>query len=100
MDRDGKPEVMIAAHDELAKSMLKNFRKFKKGHIELLSWNGMGLVPQWKTQDFPGRISDFVVGDFDNDGMDELLVAVITKEGRIAFTDSIAKIIAFDLAPQ
>ncbi|BBO69082.1 hypothetical protein DSCA_30120 [Desulfosarcina alkanivorans] len=100
MDRDGKPEVLVASHDELAKNMLKNFRVFKRGRIELLSWDGIRLVPKWKTQDFDGRVSDFVAADYDNDGQDELLAAIVTKEGRIAFTDSISKVIAFELDGQ
>lgn len=97
VDRDGKPEVLVARHDELANSMLKSFRKFKNGSMQLLSWDGMGLTPKWSTQDFDGRISDFVVGDFDNDGQDELVIAVVVKEGRIAFTGAISKLIAFEL---
>jgi len=97
VDRDGKPEVLVARHDELAKSMLKTFRQFKNGSMQLLSWDGKGLNPKWSTQAFDGRISDFVVGDFDNDGQDELVIAVVVKEGRIAFTDAISKLIAFEL---
>lgn len=100
MDRDGKPEVLVARHAELAKSMLKNFRSFSKAQIESMSWDGLGLVPQWKTQTFGGRSSDFVVGDFDNDGQDELIIAVVSKEGAVAFTDSVSSLIAFDLDPQ
>jgi hypothetical protein len=100
MNRDGRPEVLVASHDELAKSMLKDFRAFKKGKIQSMEWNGLGLVPKWNTQEFAGRISDFVVADYDNDGQEELVVAIVTKEGRFAFTDSISKILAFDLEVQ
>ena len=91
VDRDGKPEVLLARHNDLAKSMLKNFRQFKSGNVQLLAWDGLGLVPKWNTQAFDGRISDFVVGDFDDDGQDELVIAVVIKEGRIALTDAISK---------
>ncbi|MGD9309417.1 MAG: FG-GAP-like repeat-containing protein [Desulfosarcina sp.] len=97
IDRDGKPEVLIARHEELAKSMLKNFRKFKNGSMQLLAWEGMGLVPKWGTPTFDGRISDFVVGDFDNDGQDELVVVVVVKEGRIVFTEAVSRLMAFEL---
>jgi len=100
IDRDGKPEIMVARHDELAKNMLKDFRSFSKAQLESMQWNGLGLVTQWKTQNFSGRASDFVVGDFDNDGQDELIIAVVSKEGAVAFTDSVSSLIAFDLNPQ
>ncbi|BBO76407.1 hypothetical protein DSCW_38240 [Desulfosarcina widdelii] len=100
IDRDGKADVMVASHDELAKNLLKNFRSFKRGKIQLMEWDGMGLVPKWSTQEFAGRVSDFVVADFDNDGQDELVVAIVAKEGSVAFTDSLSKVIAFDLERQ
>ena len=99
IDRDGKVEVLIAQHKELAKNMTKDFRYFKEGSIASLLWNGLGLVPQWETQSLSGRISDFAVGDIDNDGTDELVIALVSKEGQIIFTDSISSIITFDLNP-
>jgi hypothetical protein len=80
--------------------MLKGFRSFSKAQIESMAWDGLGLVSQWKTQTFGGRVSDFVVGDVDNDGLDELVIAVVTKEGAIAFTDAVSSLIAFDLDSQ
>jgi len=100
INRDGKPEILIARHDELARNMLKDFRSFSKARIESLGWDGLGLVPVWKTRTFSGRASDFTVGDFDNDGMDELVIAVVAKEGAIAFTSAKSSLIAFDLNPQ
>jgi TolB-like protein len=97
IDRDGRPEILIARHDELANSMLQNFRSFSKARIESMAWDGLGLVPKWKTQTLGGRIGDFVVGDFDNDGADELIVAVISKEGTTALTDAVSHLMAFDL---
>ena len=91
---------MVARHEELAKNMLKDFRSFSKAQIESMQWNGLGLVTQWKTQNFSGRASDFIVGDLDNDGQDELVIAVVSKEGTVAFTDSVSSLIAFDLNPQ
>ena len=100
IDRDGKTEVLVARHDELTKNMAKDFRSFSKARLESRVWDGLTLATQWKTQEFPGRASDFVVGDFDNDGADELVVAVVAKEGAIIFTDAVSNLIAFDLNVQ
>jgi hypothetical protein len=99
IDRDGKVELMIAHHDELANSMLASFRNFKNAKIASVEWDGLGLAPKWETQQLSGRISDFAVGDVDNDGADELLIALVVKEGAAIFTDSISSLIAFDLKP-
>ncbi len=100
IDRNGKPEILIAQHDELVRNMLKDFRSFSKARIESLGWDGLGLVPVWKTRTFSGRASDFAVGDFDNDGVDELVIAVVAKEGAIALSKAKCSLIAFDLNPQ
>ena len=100
IDRDGQTEVLVALHDELANNMATNFRSFSKGRLESKTWDGLTLATQWTTQEFPGRASDFVVGDFDNDGADELLVAVVAKEGAVIFTDAVSNLIAFDLNVQ
>ncbi|MGA6926061.1 MAG: VCBS repeat-containing protein [Desulfosarcina sp.] len=100
IDRDGKTEVLVARHDELTRNLAKDFRSFSNGRLESRVWDGLTLVTQWKTQEFSGRASDFVVGDYDNDGADELVVAVVVKEGAVIFTDAVSNIIAFDLNPQ
>ena len=97
IDRDGKTEVLVARHDELTNNMAKDFRSFSKARLESRVWDGLTLATQWKTQEFSGRASDFVVGDFDNDGADELVVAVVAKEGAVIFTDAVSNLIAFDL---
>ena len=97
INRDGDAEVLIASHDSLTKGMLKDTRIFRKAKITSLVWNGLSLTPQWDTKEIAGRISDFTVGDIDNDGADELIVAVVAKEGAMIFTDSVSNIIAFDL---
>jgi TolB-like protein len=100
IDQDSRPEVLIARHDELANSMLQNFRSFSKAKLESMEWDGLGLVPKWKTQTLGGRIGDFVVGDFDNDGSDELVIAMISKERAVAMADAASYLIAFDLTFQ
>lgn len=100
IDRDGKLEVLIARHEELARSMLKDFRVFKKARIGSTLWNGLSLLPEWESQNLSGRISDFTVGDLDQDGVDELVIALVSKEGSIMFTDSVSNVITFDLNPK
>ena len=100
IDRDGKAEVLIARHEELARNMVKNFRYFKKARVGSMLWNELSLVPQWESQSLSGRISDFAIGDIDNDGADELVIALVSKEGAIMFTDSVSNVITFDLNPK
>lgn len=100
INRDGDVEVLIAHHEDMTKGRLKDTRIFKNAKITSMIWNGLNLTSEWNTQTIAGRISDFTVGDIDNDGADELVIAVVAKDGSMIFTDSVSSIIAFDLDNQ
>lgn len=97
VDADGKHEVIAVRNHDIADKFLKTFRKFTKAHIESLFWDGIGLAVNWKTPEIAGHISDFAVGDFDNDGMNELIAAVILKDGDIIGSSPQSMIIMYDL---
>jgi len=44
-----------------------------------------------------GYIRDFAIGDFDNDGEDEIVAAVISKSGSIIGTHPKSSVISYDL---
>ena len=54
---------------------------FREGRFECLAWDNLGLASLWHTRKFAGYISDYNLGDFDNDGRDELVFAVIKRTG-------------------
>lgn len=97
LNKDGRLEILRARHEDLTRNMLQSFRSFKKAKIESVVWDGTSLASQWQTPISEGRASDFIVGDYDNDGSNELIIAVVKVEGTIAFTDAISNLIAFDL---
>jgi hypothetical protein len=63
-----------------------------------LSWDGVGLGPNWKTRSITGYIQDITIGDFDNDGQDELVAALVMKEGKVILLgEPKSTIIAYEL---
>jgi TolB-like protein len=91
-------EVIAVQNHDLTASTLDEFRYFNKTHIAGFIWDGVGLGPSWKTRKLSGYIQDFTVGDFDNDGEDELIAALVLKEGRVAFvTEAKSTIVGFEL---
>jgi TolB-like protein len=97
IDSDGKYEVIAVKNYDMTGRLLKQLRKFKEAQIESLSWNGLGLVTNWKTAKISGYMRDFAIGDFDNDGEDEIIAAVISKSGSIVGTRPKSSVISYDL---
>lgn len=98
LEKDGKYEVIAIRNDDMADRKLAQQRLFRKGRLTALQWTGLGLATLWHTRDISGRIQDFAIGDFDNDGNREILCAVITKEGAIIGMESKSTLIAYELA--
>jgi len=96
VNSDGKPEVIAVNNHGTASRSLGQFRTFTKSHIESLAWDGLGLTPFWKTRTISGHVRDFIIGDFNNDGADELVAAVILKEGSIIGTTPKSTVIAYN----
>ena len=91
-------EVIAVKNYEYAVTGKLEYRQYKKTQIQAFTWDGVGLAPNWKTRQLSGYIPDFSIGDFDNDGRDELLGALILKEGRVAFfTEPKSTMIAYEL---
>lgn len=97
INSDGKREAIVAGNQELAGRLLEQFRQYTKGKMTALSWDGIGLISIWETREISGAIRDFSIADFDNDGKEELVCAVVMKEGAIAFTDPKSAVIAYEL---
>ena len=90
-------EVITVRNEDISNRKLE-MRYFTKSEIESFKWDGVGLAPNWKTRQVSGYIQDFYVGDFDNDGQDELVAALVIKEGRLAlFSEPKSTIIGYEL---
>ncbi|WP_457553009.1 FG-GAP-like repeat-containing protein [Desulfobacula sp.] len=79
MDGNGMPEILAVQNQELGGGHFGSYKRFTKGSLEILSWNGIALAPKAKTRSVQGWISDFAIADMDGDGKDELLVSVAGK---------------------
>ena len=76
---DGKIEVFVVKNEEVGGGILGKYKRFTKGSLEILSWDGIALAPAFKTRPVQGWISDFAIADIDGDSIDELIVSVVGK---------------------
>ena len=81
IDKDGKNEVILVNNQDYAKNLLPNLRVFKSGHVECLQWEGLAFGSKWRTTEVSGQISDMVVGDLNNDGVDEIVYSLVDIPG-------------------
>jgi hypothetical protein len=95
INKDGKNDVITVKNHRL--SELISFRSFTGGEIEVRNWDGIGLAVLWTTRKLSGYFSDFGVGDFDNDGQDELVAALVLKTGSVITTKPKSTLIAYEL---
>ena len=95
IDRDGKKEVVTVNNERFSKLM--ELRKFTNAKIEVRAWDGIGLAVRWRTRKLSGYFSDFAIGDFDNDGKDELVATLVIKPGSTVATKPKSTVIAYEL---
>ena len=81
LDRDGQNEIVVVKNRDLSGQYFSRFRAFKNGRIECLAWTRLAVKTKWQTDDVSGYISDYAIGDIDNDGREEVLFAVSTGTG-------------------
>ena len=92
---DGKNEVITVKNHRF--SDVVSFRKFTHGEIQIRSWNGVGLGVLWRTRKLKGYFSDFAIGDFNNDGNEEVVASLVIKTGLVVATKPKSKVIAYPL---
>ena len=80
INSDGKQEVIVVRNNEIGGGALGRYKRFKDGHIEMISWNGIAMAPVFQTSTLQGWISDFAIADMDGDGVDELIVSVVNRD--------------------
>jgi len=76
LDNDGYEELLLGENQFTLGETFERVRVYNAGKIVSLVWDGMTMTEAWRTQDIPGCIFDFELGDMDNDGLMELIVAV------------------------
>ncbi len=74
-------DILVAQNEGIR--TFQRFRNFNKGRVVALKWNGFALQESWRTSEQNGYLADFAVADADNDGRDELVMAVKFQQKNI-----------------
>jgi hypothetical protein len=76
LDGDGIKEIIVNRNERSTRFM-ERVRSYQSGVVYSLIWQEGSLDNHWKTREINGYITDFQVKDVDNDGDEELVVAVV-----------------------
>ncbi len=76
IDRNGVKEILVVKNLSPVGRMMKNIRVFTRSMIFNLGWDGLGLSENWRTKKIQGYVADYQIKDIDNDGEDEIVLAV------------------------
>jgi hypothetical protein len=70
-------EILVSQND--GQRLMQRWRKYRKSRLVALTWNGHAMDESWRTASQQGYLGDFVVADADNDGANDLVMAVKFK---------------------
>jgi len=95
MNGNGKREVIIVKNLSPMGRVMKHARLFTRSEIYDLEWDGLGLAENWRTKKIQGYVADYQIKDIDNDGKDEIVLAV-----GLGVSLSRSAIVAYDMEVQ
>lgn len=76
LDGDGINEIIINKNHS-SSGLFERAKTFDSCEVYNLVWEGDEMITSWKTREMTGYVSDFQVRDADNDGNDDLVLAVV-----------------------
>jgi TolB-like protein len=97
-NQDGKNEVIIAKNLSPLGRVFRSVNIFTSSEINDLEWEGLGLSENWKTKKISGYVADYQIKDINNDGKDDLVLAMVASSGT--FTEDRSVIMVYNLLAQ
>jgi TolB-like protein len=97
-NKDGKKELIVVKNISATGRAFKNTTLFNASEIYNLEWDGLGLSENWRTGKINGYVADYQFKDIDNDGQNEVVLALVLSVG-VTFQEK-SVIVAYKLTPQ
>ncbi len=78
---NGKNDIVLVKNHDRTSGLMSKIKSYTFGRLECLEWDGATMKQKWVSPEISGYISDFIIGDIDNDGRMEIVCAVVVKTG-------------------
>ena len=83
IDGDGLNEIIVVKNYDGEGGIFSRMKAFKEGRIDCFSYDDVGVQRKWQTRNIAGYISDYVIGDLDNDGVNEIVLSTVAKNKSV-----------------
>jgi len=97
-NRDGKREIIVVKNISSAGRLFDRIKLFNAAEIYNLEWDNMGMVENWRTKKISGYVADYQFKDIDNDGENEVVIALVLSGGGLTKGRSV--IVSYSLKSQ
>jgi len=74
---------------------MQNVKLFTSAEVYNLEWDGLGMVENWRTRKINGYVADYQFKDIDNDGENEIVLALVLS--TVGTVKDRSVIVAYDL---
>jgi TolB-like protein len=86
LSKGGKRQFLVVKNTLERTS--RKVKRFTESEIYNLEWNGRALIDDWNTKKIKGYVADYQIKDIDNDGKNEIALAVVQSIGESVQTES------------
>lgn len=97
-NKDGKREIIVVKNLSASGRTFQRMKNFNGAEVYNLEWDGMGLVENWRTKRINGYVADYQFKDIDNDGENEVVLALVISTG-VSMSDK-SVIVSYSLKGQ
>lgn len=80
-NRDGKREIILVKNLSATSRLMQRIKLFTAAEIYNLEWDSSGMVENWRTKKMNGYVADYQFKDIDNDGENEVVLALVLSVG-------------------
>jgi hypothetical protein len=74
-------ELIVVKNSSATGRAFKNTTFFNSSEIYNLEWDGLGLAEDWRAGKINGYVADYQFKDIDNDGQNEVVIALVLSVG-------------------
>ncbi len=80
-NKDGRREIIVVKNISSSSRVFQNLKLFTNAEVYNLEWDGLGIVQNWKTRKISGYVADYQFKDIDNDGENDIVLALVVSTG-------------------